>query len=201
MYNTHMTPQTFIFLGPSGSGKGKQSELLMEKLKEKDPERKILYIETGEKLRKLAERGSYTGKEVKKILEGGTLAPVFLPIWVWTGIMMENVNGDEHILMDGMSRRIEEAYVLDSAIRFYKRENPMVISIEVSDKWATERLLARGRSDDNKEKIGKRLGWYHKDVTPVIEYFKNNPYYKFVSINGEQTIEEVHEEIMEKVGL
>lgn len=201
MYNMHMTPQTFIFFGPSGSGKGKQSELLMEELKKKDSERKVLYIETGEKLRELAQRDSYTGKEVKKILGKGILAPVFLPIWVWTGIMMENVDGDEHILMDGMSRRIEEAYVLDSAVKFYKRENPFVISIEVSDKWAMERLLARGRSDDKEEEIKKRLSWYHQDVKPVIEYFKNNPYYKFITINGEQTIEEVHMEIMRKVGL
>jgi len=196
-----MTPQTFIFFGPSGCGKGTQAKLLQEELEKKDPGRKILYIETGEKFRELAERDNYTGREVKKILEAGTLCPVFLPIWIWTEILMENVSGDEHIFMDGMSRKIEEAYILDSAIKFYKRENPVIISIEVSDKWATERLLGRGRSDDNEEEIKNRLSFYHNDVIPVLEYFKNNPYYKFISINGEQTIEEVHRELMEKVNL
>jgi adenylate kinase len=201
VYNMPMQPQTFIFFGPSGCGKGTQAKLLQEELEKKDPGRKILYIETGQKFRELAEKDSYTGREVKKILEEGILAPVFLPIWIWTGILMENANGNEHIFMDGMSRKIEEAYILDSAIKFYKRENPTVVSIEVSDKWATERLLGRGRNDDTEEEIKNRLGFYHKDVIPVIEYFKNDPYYKFIPINGEQTIEEVHQELMQKVGL
>ena len=196
-----MTPQTYIFFGPSGSGKGKQSELLMEVLKQKDSNRNILYIETGEKLRELAEKDSLTGKKVKKILENGALAPVFLPIWVWSGILMEKVTGNEHIFMDGMSRRLEEANVLDSAIKFYERENPFVISIEVSDECATKRLLGRGRHDDSEEEIKNRLKWYKENVTPAIEYFKNDPYYKFISIDGEKNIEEVHQEIMEKVGL
>ena len=196
-----MTPQTFIFFGPSGSGKGTQAKLLQAELEKRDPERKILYIETGKKLREMAESNSFTAKEIKKILENGNLAPIFLPIWIWTGFMMENVTGNEHIFMDGMSRRIEEAYVLDSAIKFYKRENPIVISLNVSDKWATERLLDRGRDDDIDGEIKKRLNWYKESVVPAIEYFKNNSYYKFISINGEQTIEEVHKEIMEKVNL
>ncbi|MEK7635169.1 MAG: nucleoside monophosphate kinase [Patescibacteria group bacterium] len=194
-----MTPQTFIFFGPSGCGKGTQAKLLQEELAKKDPTRKILYIETGQKLRELAEKDTYTGKETKKILENGRLVPVFLPIWIWTEILMENITGDEHIFMDGISRRIEEANVLDSALQFYKRENPIVVSIEVSDKWATERLLGRGRSDDTEEEIKNRLSFYHKDVVPVLEYFKNNSYYKFISINGERSIEEVHQDLVGKI--
>jgi len=197
----HMTPQTFIFFGPSGSGKGTQAKLLQEEIKKRDPERNILYIETGQGLRELSNENSFTAQKIKETLENGDLAPVFLPIWVWAGLMMKKLNGNEHLFMDGMSRRIEEAYVLDSAVQFYKRENPTIISIEVSDEWATQLLKGRGRSDDNDQEIKKRLGWYHQNVVPAIEYFKNNSYYKFISINGEQTIEEVHREIMQKVGL
>ena len=196
-----MQPQTFIFFGPSGSGKGTQAKLLQEILKQKDPERKIIYIETGQKFRELAEGDSFTAKEIKKIVDRGELLPEFLPIWVWTGLMMENITGDEHIFLDGLSRQPKEAPILDSAIKFYKRQNPFVVSIEVSDEWATRLLKNRGRSDDTDEEIKKRLDWYHKNVAPAIEYFKNNPYYKFIPINGEQTIEEVHNELMKKVGL
>lgn len=196
-----MKPQTFIFFGPSGSGKGTQARLLQEQLKKKDPERKILYIETGQKFREIANGDSFTAKEIRKIIEEGGLLPEFLPIWVWTGIMVENLTGDEHILTDGLSRQPKEAPVLDSAMKFYKRESPFVVSIEVSDGWATKLLKNRGRSDDTDEEIKKRLSWYHHNVEPAIEYFKSEPYYRFIPINGEQSIEEVHQEILQKVGL
>lgn len=196
-----MQPQTFIFFGPSGSGKGKQADLLMKELKKKDPATKIVYIETGQKFRDLSQENSLTAGLIKNVVENGGLLPEFLPIWVWTGIMMKEFTGDEHVLLDGLSRQPNEAPVLDSALQFYKRENPFVISIEVSDKCATERLLSRGRNDDNEQEIKKRLSWYRSNVTPAIEYFRKNPYYKFLAINGEQTIEKVHKDIMEKVGL
>lgn len=196
-----MNPQTFIFFGPSGSGKSTQAKLLQEEIKKKDPERRIFYIETGKIFRKLAEGDSFTAKKIKKAVDNGELLPGFLPIWVWAGLMIENVTGDEHIFMDGLSRQPEEAPVLDSAIKFYKRENPTVVSIEVSDEWATKLLKNRGRSDDTDEEIKKRLDWYEKNVRPAINYFRNNSYYKFVPINGESEIENVHQEILEKIGL
>ena len=196
-----MQPQTFIFFGPSGSGKGTQARRLQDEIKKRDPDRNILYIETGQKFRELAENDSFTAQKMKNILETGNLAPVFLPIWVLAGIMIENVTGDEHLFLDGMSRRLVEANVLDSALKFYKRENLTIISIECSDEWATKLLKGRGRSDDTDEEIKKRLGWYRENTVPAIEYFKNDSDYRFIPINGEQTIEDVHQEIMIKLGL
>ena len=201
MYNIYMTPQTFIFFGPSGCGKGTQAALLQEELKKKDPERNIVYIETGQKFREIAQGSSFTSQKIKELIGSGGLAPVFLPIWIWTGMMMENITGDEHLFMDGMSRRLVEANVLDSALKFYDRKNPIIISFEVSDEWAKKLMKGRGRADDTEEEMNKRLAWYKENTVPAIEYFKNDPDYKFISINGEQTIEEVHQELMEKVGL
>lgn len=58
-----MTPQTFIFFGPSGSGKGTQARLLIEYLEKKDPERKTVYIETGRRFRDFITEASYTAKK------------------------------------------------------------------------------------------------------------------------------------------
>lgn len=196
-----MSPQTFIFFGPSGSGKGTQAKLLQEVIKQKDPERNILYIETGQKFRELAEGDSLTASYIKNILKEGGLMPVFLPIYIWTEYLLNNVTGDEHIFFDGVSRRLVEANVLDSALKFYERKNPIVVSIECSDDWAIKLMKGRGRADDTEEEMKKRLAWYKENTAPAIEYFKNDPDYKFISINGEQTIEEVHKELMEKVGL
>jgi adenylate kinase len=196
-----MQPQTFIFFGPSGCGKGTQAKLLMEELKKKDPERNTLYVETGKKFRELAEDNSFTAKEIKNILSKGGLMPVFLPIWIWAEYLMENITGNEHIFFDGVSRRLVEANVLDSALKFYERKKPTIISFDVSDEWSIKLMKGRGRADDTDEEMKRRLAWYKENTMPAIEYFKNDPDYKFISVNGEQTIEEVHQEIMEKVRL
>jgi adenylate kinase len=127
--------------------------------------------------------------------------PVFLPIWIWAEYLMENITGNEHIFFDGVSRRLVEANVLDSALKFYERKKPTIISFDVSDEWSIKLMKGRGRADDTDEEMKRRLAWYKENTMPAIEYFKNDPDYKFISVNGEQTIEEVHQEIMEKVRL
>src|SRR3989344_2645860 len=195
-----MTPQTIIFCGRSGCGKGTQAELIKKYLEEKDPARKVIYAETGARFREFTARDTYTGKLTKEILAQGGLLPEFLPIWVWTGLFIDNYTGNEHIITVGLARRANESPVLDSALRFYKRISPDVVIIDVSDKWASDHLLGRGRYDDNQEEINKRLRWYEDNVVPAIKFFENNSdYYKIHHINGEQTIEEVQKEIRSKI--
>ena len=195
------SPQTFIFFGPSGSGKGTQSELVIEYLKKLAPDIKTINIQTGQKFRDFSTQSNFTAHMTKEVMETGALMPEFLPIWMWTGMLIEDFTGKEHLIFDGMARREHEAVVLDSALRFYKRENPIVVSINVGDAWATERLLARKRLDDTEIEIKKRLTWYRENVLASINFFKNNPYYQFVEINGEQTIEDVHKEILSKIDI
>lgn len=195
-----MAPQTIIFFGPSGSGKGTQANLLVDKLQKMDS-REVHYIETGQRFRDFSTEASYTARLTKEIMTKGALLPEFLPIWIWTEYFIRHVSGDEHLILDGLSRRVHEAPILDSAMRFYKRENPAVLSIEVTRQWAKERLLNRGRADDKDERIDERMNWYYDNVVPAMEYFKNSSYYRFIQINGEQTIEEVHKEIIERLGI
>ena len=194
-----MQPQTFIFFGASGSGKGTQAKLLIEKFNVLDSGKRVLYLETGEKLREFVKEASLASKLAKEVLDTGGLMPEFIPIWVWTEFLIRHVSGDELLIFDGSPRKLDEAAILDSALQFYKREKPFVISIEVSDAWAKERMNERKRNDDNEAEIMQRLSWYKENVLPAINFFKNNSYYKFVSINGEQSIEEVHQEILKKI--
>lgn len=196
-----MIPQTFIFFGPSGSGKGTQAKLLVETLNKMDPKRTVLYLETGQRFREFSKQASYTAKKTKEVIESGGLMPEFLPIWIWTQFFVDHISGDEHIILDGISRRAHEALIIDSAMQFYGRKEPVVVSIELSPESAIKRMKDRGRTDDSEEEIKRRLNWYEENVVPAINHFKNNPYYKFIPINGEGTIEEVHQEILEKIGL
>jgi adenylate kinase len=194
------TPQTYIFFGKSGSGKGTQAELLIEKLKEKGNE--VVYVETGKRFRKFIEQEhNHSAELTKKALDKGELIPVFLPVWLWTSAFVEEFTGQEDLVLDGLARRMTEAPVLDSALRFYGRLPCHVIHIDVSREWAFDRLSSRGRTDDTDEYINSRLDWFEKDVAPVIEYFEERKGFTIHTINGEQSIEEVHQEVLRELGL
>jgi adenylate kinase family enzyme len=194
-----MSPKTFIIYGSSGCGKGTQARLLMDYLKKIDTAHQTLYIETGQRFRDFITEASYTAAHTKEIIDAGGLLPEFLPIWIWSEYFVRHVSGNEHLILDGLSRRVHEAPILDSAMKFYKREKPYVLFLDVSREWAKERLMNRGRGDDNTKDIEPRLDWFEKNVVPAMEYFRNNPGYEFITIQGEQSIEDVHKEIVEKL--
>lgn len=193
-----MRPQTFIFFGKSGSGKGTQARLLGDYLK-KIKSNKVLYIETGEGFRQFMETGSHTANLTKQVLADGGLMPVFMPIWLWTDFLVKNYNGTEDLILDGLCRRPAEAPVLDSALKFFGQKNPIIVYINVSNDWAFTRMKARGRKDDTDEYIKSRLEWFEWNVVPSIAYFHEHPDYTFLEINGEQTVEEVHNEIISRL--
>jgi adenylate kinase len=136
---------------------------------------------------------------MQEVINGGGLLPEFLPIWMWTSYLSETYTGNEHFIFDGVARKKLEAGVLDGALQFYNRGICDVISLTLSTEEATKRLLARGRKDDSEEEIRRRLAWYETNVQPTMEFFKNNPLYRFHDINGERSVEEIHRDILEKV--
>jgi adenylate kinase family enzyme len=118
---------------------------------------------------------------------------------MWINVLINNFDESKHVIFDGTPRRKHEAGVLDSVFDFYSLKNPTVINIDVSEEWATAKLSARHRMDDNKDDIKKRLAWYLTDVVPAIEFYKNNPRYNFISINGERSIEDVYKDIIKNI--
>lgn len=188
-----MQHQTFIFFGRSGSGKGTQAELLRKYLEERGG--RVVYIETGERFRSFMQGETHTAALTRQIIGSGALMPVFMPIWLWTNELVAQYTGYEHLVLDGLCRRVEEAPVLDSALKFYGIQNPHIVYINVSNAWATQRMQGRGRTDDTEHYIASRLAWFDRDVLPVLDYFRAKPEYQFHEINGEQSIEAVFQDI------
>ena len=192
--------QTYIFFGRAGSGKGTQAELLIKKLEERN--RTVLSIGTGNGFRTLGEKDNYTSRITKETVDAGNLAPVWMPIWMWGNELVENFTGEQDLVIDGAARRLEEAKIFDSAVKFYGLENVKVINIDVSREESVERLTLRGRVDDvDLDRINRRLDWHDRDVLPVLEYFQGEEGYEVININGEQSIEGVHNDISEALGL
>jgi adenylate kinase family enzyme len=193
---------TIIFIGRSGCGKGTQADLLKEYIRKNDNKaRQILYVETGEHFRRFIRGESFSSKLSHRAYEADERQADFLACWMWTNVLIEELGEDMHLVFDGAPRALSEAEMMTSALNFYKREKPVIIYINVSRKWSQDRLLSRGRADDiTLSKIDKRLDWFDKDVMPAVEYFRNNPYYRFLEVDGEQTIEEVHADILSQYG-
>ena len=195
-----MELQTFIIMGRSGSGKGTQAELLQKYIQSNDKaNRSIFYLEIGGQFRNFISQGNYTAKLSREVMKTGDLQPPFLAVHIWSHVMIQQMDEGKHLIADGTPRIVEEAKMLDSAMRFYQRENPTIIYIDVSRKWSEDRLHGRGRADDVAAGVIKRrLDWFDADVLPTIEYLKANPLYRFLTVNGEQSIEDVHKELIEK---
>ena len=192
-------------MGRSGCGKGTQAKILIDHVKQMDPEQnKVVYLETGARFRNFISLPGYSNKLAAEIQNAGGRQPDFLAVWNWAHVLLEEMTGKEHLVVDGMPRSYQEALVFDTAIEFYKRERPIVIYIDVSREWSKQHLIARatkeGRKDDSNEaSIDKRLNYFEKEVYPAIEYFSKNAGYRFLHVKGEQTVEEVTKEMMSKL--
>ena len=196
-----LKPQALVFIGRSGSGKGTQADMLMKKMKELDPSRDTLYIYSGQEFRKFIQGSSYTAKKSNEYYLSGKLQPEFLAVRMWVDVLTEKYNGSDHVIFDGTPRKPHEAGVLDSIFDFYDFEKPVIIDLKIRPEESLRRLLARKRLDDNEDDIKKRLNWYETDVVPTIEHYRDNPRYHFMEIDGERTPEEIHADIVKRMGL
>jgi adenylate kinase len=193
---------TTIFLGPQGSGKGTQIQLLKDYLVKSDPSRAIVHFEMGKMLRDRGGKEDFTGQQTKEILAGGNLIPYVISASLFALYLMDNLkSGDEHLIIDGFPRTADQVPTLDSAMKFFKRENTNVVCINISDEEAVKRLLLRGRSDDTEEAIRKRLQWSREQTMPNIEWFRKTPGYTVLDIDGEGTIEQTHEKVFKALGI
>ena len=188
-----------IFIGRSGCGKGTQADLLLDEMK-KSASKSILYIETGNKFREFIKKNTYTSQLAQNINQVGGRQPDFLACAMWSEALIENLVGFEHIVIDGSPRSLLEAHTLETALDFYGFTEKIIVHVDVSKEWSEKHLKARGRTDDSSpEKIASRLEWFETDVVPAIRYFKDNPKFSYIELHGEQTIEMVHGELMEKM--
>lgn len=196
-----MEQQTIILLGPQGSGKGTQVQLLAQYLEKKDAGRPVYHFSVGELLRQFGSEGGYTEDRVNTSLLRGEMQPGFISSYLVARYFIVNLKGNEHIIIDGYPRSPENLVNFDSAMDFYGRMLPTLVYLNIPDEESVTRLLKRGRSDDTEEGIRKRLAWTKEQFAPTIEHFTNNPKYRFLEVDGLGTIDEVHARILNVLNL
>jgi adenylate kinase len=192
-------PQTFMFFGTVGSGKGTQAELLKNYLIDKKISSDVVYVCTGVEYRKLIESGNYTGTIAKTSIEKGELQPDFLTSGLFTNALVSSMKENSALIADGFPRTILQSEVFEKAMDFYARNDIHIIYIELDKEEASKRMMFRGRADDTPEGIARRFDEYANNVIPSMNYFKDKPGYEIHVIDGKQSIEKVHGDIIKSL--
>ncbi len=197
-----MQPFTIIFIGPQGSGKGTQIDKLDAVLSALDPTNRVVDIQTGRRFRALAAKGEgYTEEHVAETLNSGILQPLFLSVALWGDAMREHLSEKRHLLIDGFPRVVDEARVLESALTFYNRDIVTIINLETPEEVVRARMASRARTDDTPDSIEARLKWYREETLPVLAYYRNRPNTTVHDIDGLDTIDGVHAQIVSALNL
>lgn len=170
-----------IFLGPPGAGKGTQAQLLAESYS-------IPHISTGDILRSAVNAQSSLGQKAKGYMDRGELVPDNL-ILDLIKERLAQADTKEGWILDGFPRNVSQAGFLDKLLGELNSNIDLVLYLEVPDEVLIQRLLARGRQDDNESTIRRRLEVYHQDTVPLIEYYQNCSILQ--TVNGNQEMEDV----------
>lgn len=189
-------PYTFIFVGRSGSGKGTQLELLKKSVGGEN-----FSLVMGELFRAFSQKNGYAQDCVRQILNAGELAPDVLTISLFVTKLLNEFNPSQHLFVDGVVRTNLQAEALITMLAFYKRENPIIIDIDVPAEEVTRRMIGRGRADDSEAAIRGRLEFYDATVAPAIEHLKSESGYRYLKIDGTLSPEAIHKDLATQLNL
>lgn len=183
-----------ILFGPPGSGKGTQSEKLVEKYG-------LVHLSTGDLLRAEINKKTPLGIEAKKLIDKGQLVPDEMVVGIIDNRLEENKEA-LGFLFDGFPRTVSQAISLDKLLEYRKMAILSVIALDVEDDVLVKRILNRGaisgRSDDlDEEVVRKRFSVYHDSTEPVAAYYRNKN--NLTSIQGEGTIEQTFDAICKQI--
>ncbi|MEZ4387116.1 MAG: adenylate kinase [Candidatus Krumholzibacteriia bacterium] len=172
--------------GVPGAGKGTQSRLLMEK-------HNLVYVATGDILRREIAAGTDLGKEAAAIIDKGGLVSDEMVVQLIEKTINENPDA-AGFLFDGFPRTLVQAYILEGLLLKLHTSLTCLLSLEVPEDEATRRLLERaktsGRADDTAEVIKYRLREYASKTAPVAAFYRDKGIY--VAIEGVGDIEDIN---------
>lgn len=182
-----------VIFGAPGSGKGTQSERIVEKYG-------INHISTGDVLRAEIKNGTELGKTAKGYIDQGQLIPDSLMIDILASVF-DSFKDSKGVIFDGFPRTIAQAEALKAMLRDRGQEVSVMIDLDVPEDELMTRLIKRGqefgRADDNEETIKKRLVVYHTQTSPLIDWYKNEGKYRH--INGVGSMDDIFADIIEAI--
>jgi adenylate kinase len=183
-----------ILFGPPGSGKGTQSEKLIDKYG-------LIHLSTGNLLREEIANKTKLGLEAKKFMDNGQLVPDSVVIGMIRSAIANNPEA-KGFLFDGFPRTVAQSEALDELLAENHSEINVVLALEVAEDELISRLLNRGktsgRSDDvNEDVIRARITEYENKTSPVAGYYAQ--FDKVVKIKGQGDIDEIFDALCNEI--
>lgn len=171
--------QRLLFLGPPGAGKGTQAQLLAES-------QGLLHLSTGDLLRAEVQAGSELGRQAEAVMARGELVSDELVLAIVRSRLQQCSGG---WLLDGFPRNLSQAEALDALLLELGQPIELVVLMELDNAVLIQRLLSRGRSDDNEQVIRHRLEVYRQQTAPLISHYRDLGLLEAVEAAG--TVEEI----------
>ena len=179
-----------VLLGPPGSGKGTQAELIYKKFN-------FFHFSTGNILRNEVKEKTKIGQEIESIINAGKLISDKIIIQIVDNKITEKLGRYKGFLFDGFPRNLDQAQALDTLLNKGNQTLSTVIQLYVDEKEAVKRIqkrkLEEKRQDDNEDVLKSRLKVYLNETKPLLDFYQKEN--KLNKINGMQTINDVNNKI------
>jgi adenylate kinase len=214
-----------VLLGAPGSGKGTQSQRLVDRLG-------IPQISTGDLLRAAVANGTELGVKAKEAMDAGRLVDDDIVL----GMIRERLgepDAQPGFILDGFPRNIAQAEALDSLLEELGKPLDSVVQMDVDYGELTRRIAGRRtcsncgrvfnlltcppgqaesetcpktggphqlfqRPDDNEATVAERLKVYDQKTKPLIEFYRGHGILR--SIDAEGALDEVTERLEKALG-
>lgn len=183
-----------ILFGPPGSGKGTQSEKLIEKYG-------LIHLATGNLLRQEIAVKTPLGVEAKNFIDKGQLVPDEVVIGMISSCLEHHPEANG-FLFDGFPRTIAQSEALDKLLALKKTEIELVVALDVSEDELVDRLMKRGmtsgRTDDVDDSIiRKRFAVYREETAAVADHYRK--FDKVKHVKGEGSIDDIFNSICQLI--
>ncbi|WP_227998510.1 adenylate kinase [Nocardia australiensis] len=177
-----------VLLGPPGAGKGTQADLMSEKLG-------VPHISTGDLFRTNISQQTPLGREAQKYIDAGNLVPSDVTNRMVEARVAEPdaVNG---FVLDGYPRTVDQADALEKILAGMDTKLDSVLCFVVPEDTVVDRMLSRGRADDNEDVIRNRLRVYRSETEPLLEHYDG----LVLTVDGVGEVDEVNVRALQALG-
>jgi adenylate kinase len=155
----------------------------------------VPHISTGDLFRANISEQTPLGLEAKRYMDAGELVPSDVTNRMVRSRVAEP-DAARGFVLDGYPRTVDQADALAKILDDLGSELDAVLCFVVSEDTVVDRMLARGRSDDNEETIRTRLRVYREETEPLLEHYDG----LVVSVDGVGEVDEVNARALEALG-